>query len=94
MVNRQKRQLSGLGQSICVARKLRQLTQAELAARARLSRQTIMSLEKGIPVKTDSLLAILFVLGLDEQLLTSVSLENDAVALRLAKLKAGGADEF
>lgn len=77
--------LCQLGENIRIARKLRRLTQDELGSRANVGRQVIVNLERGRPIKTDSLLLVLYALGLDKQLVDAISLENDAVGLRLAK---------
>lgn len=87
MNQRQERHLLTLGENIKMARKLRQLTQSELASRANKGRQVVFNLEKGIPVKTDSLLDILWALGLEQSLINSISLENDPVGLTLAKTR-------
>jgi transcriptional regulator with XRE-family HTH domain len=77
--------LCQLGENIRIARKLRRLTQDDLGCRASVGRQVIVNLERGRPIKTDSLLQVLYALGLDKQLIDAISLENDPVGLRLAK---------
>ncbi len=76
-----------LGDAIKTARKLRSLTQDELAIRAGITRQSVSAIEKGTSSKTETLISILFVLGLDQQFLNSITLENDEVGLRLSKLQ-------
>jgi transcriptional regulator with XRE-family HTH domain len=76
-----------LGEAINTARKLRELTQNELAIRAGVTRQSVSAIEKGAPSKTETLISILFVLGLDQQFLDSISLENDEVGLRISRLQ-------
>ena len=44
-------------------------------------------IEKGGSSKTETLVALLFVLGLDQQFLDSIKLQNDDVGLRLSRLK-------
>jgi transcriptional regulator with XRE-family HTH domain len=91
-----------LGEAINTARKLRSLTQDELAIRAGITRQSVSAIEKGAASKTETLISILFVLGLDQQFLDSITLENDDVGLRISRLqlpkiikrKNGGDDDF
>lgn len=95
-------QLIKLGEAINTARKLRSLTQDELAIRAGVTRQSVGAIEKGAASKTATLISILFVLGLDQQFLDSIALENDAVGLRISRLqlpriikrKKGDIDDF
>ncbi len=88
ILDKHQKLLNQLGEHIKTARRLRRLTQQELGLRAQLGRQVVANLEKGVPVKTDSLVAILFVLGLEQQFTDALSLKNDAVGLRLAKTSA------
>jgi len=74
-----------LGENIKIARKTRGLSQSELAERANKGRSVVSNIEKGIPIKTDSLIDLLWALGLEDQFINSISLENDEVGLRLAK---------
>jgi transcriptional regulator with XRE-family HTH domain len=79
--------LAQLGESVQTARKLRSLTQNDLAKRAGVTRQAVSSIEKGGSSKTETLVALLFVLGLDQKFLDSIKLQNDDVGLRLSRLK-------
>lgn len=74
------------GENVKVARKLRKLTQQDIADRAGISRQTVSKLEKGDAVSSDTLFSILYVIGLSESCISSVSLERDEVGARLARL--------
>lgn len=95
-----KKQLETIGENIKVARKLRQLTQDDVADRARLSRATVINIEKGASVKTGSLIAVLGVIDLAGQLVDSIDLKNDDCGLALAKIqrsqssKGGAPGEF
>lgn len=61
--------LARLGVQVGIARKRRQMTQAEIAARAGLSPRTVRKLEQGEPTVTlGSLAAVLDILGLASQL--------------------------
>lgn len=59
----QRTPLLDLGNAIRDARKRAQLTQADVCARAQISRDTLSRLERGEPVDTSTLLRIAAVLG-------------------------------
>ena len=63
--------LNELGENIKLARLRRKLSTMQVAERANLSRQTIVSIEKGLSgVSIGAYLQVLFVLGLEKDLLT------------------------
>lgn len=62
--------LAVLGENIKLARLRRRLSTVQVAERANLSRQTVISVEKGVPgVSMGAYLQVLFVLGLEKDLL-------------------------
>jgi transcriptional regulator with XRE-family HTH domain len=64
------RVLKELGENIKLARKRRQLSEAQVAERAGIARSTLQLIEKGEPgVAMSSYLLVLFVLGLEKDLL-------------------------
>lgn len=85
--NRQQEQLKKIGEFIQTARKLREITQDELAIRSGVSRQSVISLENGHSYKIETLLSVLFSLGLDKNLMSAMSFESDEVGIRIARLK-------
>jgi transcriptional regulator with XRE-family HTH domain len=63
--------LADFGENIKLARLRRKLSTMQVAERANLSRQTIVSVEKGLSgVSIGAYLQVLFVLGLEKDLLT------------------------
>jgi len=62
--------LKGLGENIKLARRRRRLSEAQVAERAGISRSTFQLIEKGeAGVSMSSYLLVLFVLGLEKDLL-------------------------
>ena len=62
--------LSGFGENIKLARLRRKLSSMQVAERADISRTTLVAIEKGTPgVSMGAYLQVLFVLGLEEDLL-------------------------
>jgi transcriptional regulator with XRE-family HTH domain len=63
--------LADLGENIRLARLRRKLSTARVAERAGLSRQTVISVEKGLPgVSMGAYIQVLFILGLEKDLRT------------------------
>jgi transcriptional regulator with XRE-family HTH domain len=63
--------LDELGENIKLARLRRKLSTMQVSERANLSRQTIVSIEKGMSgVSIGAYLQVLFVLGLEKDMLT------------------------
>jgi hypothetical protein len=78
------RALRKLGHDIRDARRRRRIPAEIAAARASISRTTLVKIEKGEPgVAIGSYAIVLFVLGLTDQLAALADPRNDAVGLQL-----------
>jgi transcriptional regulator with XRE-family HTH domain len=74
--------LSGLGENIKLARKRRRLSLLQVAERAGIARSTLGLIEKGAPgVSMSAYLQVLFVLGLEKDLLNVAA--NDPLGRKL-----------
>lgn len=83
--------LKELGENIKLARKRRRLTTMQAAERAGIARSTLQLIEKGAPgVAMSAYLQVLFVLGLEKDLLLVAA--NDPLGRKLqdAGLLSGG----
>lgn len=79
--------LANLGNMISTSRRARQLTQEELAARAGISRQTVMAIEKGSPeVAMGNYMATLWAMDLHQAIIQAEPEDDMAVKMMQADL--------
>ena len=79
-----------LGANIAVARRRRRLTQAELAARAGITRVTFARVEAGHPgTGLGAYLAVLWALGLDRDVAAVANVETDREGATLEAARLG-----
>lgn len=76
-----------LGNSLQVARKRRGLTQSEVATRIGTAREVVMNAEKGKSVTSYNLMSMLWLYGLLNQAINSISDDKDAVGMSFEKSK-------
>ena len=75
-----------IGERICLARKRRSISQADMAARMFVTRKTLSRLENGeTSVSLGVLLSALWVLGLERDILDLAAPEKDIVGLQMEK---------
>jgi transcriptional regulator with XRE-family HTH domain len=83
--------LKELGENIKLARKRRKLSEMQVAERADIARSTLQLIEKGEPgVAMSSYLQVLFVLGLEKDLLRIAADDPLGRKLQDAGLLSGG----
>lgn len=88
---RTRRDLGTLGAHLAAGRKIHDLTQAELAERAGISRATVAALERGDGgPRLDSFLDVVRVLGANDALVTAV----DPLATEFGRAHVGRADRL
>lgn len=79
--------LRDMGADIAAARKIRKLTQSELAERINVARMTIVRMERGDHrVSFGAIASAAWVMGLEERLLDTFNPERDPVFQREARL--------
>ena len=76
-----------LGESLKVARKRRGLTQSEVAMRIGTAREVVMKAENGKSVTSYNLMAMLWLYGLLNQAINSISDDKDVVGMSFEKSK-------
>jgi transcriptional regulator with XRE-family HTH domain len=76
-----------LGESLKVARKRRGMTQSEVAMRIGTAREVVMNAEKGKSVTSYNLMAMLWLYGLLNQAINSISDDKDVVGMSFEKSK-------
>jgi len=76
-----------LGESLKVARKRRGMTQSEVAMRIGATREVVMNAEKGKSVTSYNLMSMLWLYGLLNQAINSISHDKDVVGMSLEKTK-------
>ncbi|MFC4297235.1 multiprotein-bridging factor 1 family protein [Castellaniella hirudinis] len=80
------RALRGLGQDISAARRLRRLSQEDLAQRIGTSLSTVRRMEDGYPgTALHTFLRALHVLGRLEDMVKVMAMENDALGMELVR---------
>lgn len=83
-------ELAGIGESIRLARKRRDLTQAELAGMMFVSPRTVVRLEKGEPgISLAVFLTALFCLNLNHEVSSLFAADKDAVGINMDIRKHG-----
>jgi transcriptional regulator with XRE-family HTH domain len=92
-----------IGESIKVARKRRKMTQEDVALRIGVNREIVIRAEQGKIVGSHNLLALLWLFGLLNQMIESISpakdlvgmsMENQRLNQRIRRKRAGDFDEF
>ncbi|GKT13078.1 MAG: hypothetical protein ISEC1_P2076 [Thiomicrorhabdus sp.] len=76
--------LKAIGKSLQSARKLRKLTQQQLADRASVSRFTISSIEKGHSSNTANFAKVIWALSLEDIFIEAIAPEKDLIGKSLA----------
>lgn len=74
-----------LGDSLRVARKRRRMTQRDVAMRIGATREVVMNAEKGKSVTSYNLMSMLWLYGLLNQAINSISDDKDVVGLSFEK---------
>ncbi len=80
-------QIELLGQNISTARKRRQLTQAQLATKAGLTRPLLARVEQGVASGIDAYFAALWAMGLEREFINLADPSRDLEGVRLERLR-------
>ena len=76
--------LKSVGEDIGACRRIRKMTQREMAVRMNVSENTIIELEAGNPsIAFSNYLSAAWIMGLEAGLLSAFAPENDPIAVRL-----------
>lgn len=76
-----------IGESLKIARKRRGMTQEDVAMRIGVNRETIIKAEQGKVIGSHNLMALLWLFGLLNQTIESVSPQKDIVGISLENQK-------